>query len=155
MKAFLVVAALMVVVGCGALLSMALNGDGSDGYVMPVEQAAPKPKPTLTTTELRSEKVGDDRYRVWPRSEDVPNDGTYRFTTPHCGLDWMIDFDASFWQIVDRPGYGKDIPYFFIGTDRGTMTFGGNGNDVIYESSKGVKVPLVRLPGGIVIDLCM
>jgi hypothetical protein len=37
----------------------------------------PKPEPTLTTTELRSERVGKYRYRVWPRSENVPNDGAY------------------------------------------------------------------------------
>lgn len=35
------------------------------------------------------------------RRGDVPLHG------PHCGLDWMVDFDASFWS-AEQPGdYGK------------------------------------------------
>ena len=113
---------------------------------------APKPEPTLTRAEFRSQKVGN-RYRVWPRSEDVTNDGTYRFTAPHCGIEWMTDFDGSFWKIVDRKSYGKNRPSFFINGDRGTLTFEDD-ISIVYRASTGKEVRLRRLPGPRVIDLC-
>jgi hypothetical protein len=55
--------------------------------------ANPQPTPT---GDQRFERAADGRVRVWPATEDVENAGKYLFTAPHCGLDWMIDFDASF-----------------------------------------------------------
>ena len=112
----------------------------------------PKPEPTLTRAEFRSVEVGN-RYRVWPRSEDVTNHGVYRFSAPHCGLEWMTDFDGSFWKIVDLKSYGKNMPSFFINGDQGTLTFEDD-DSVVYRASTGKEVRLLRLPGPTVIDPC-
>jgi hypothetical protein len=118
-----------------------------------VRESGPKPELTPTVNEFRSEKVGKHRLRVWPRSEDVTNIGTYRFSAPHCGLEWMTDFDGSFWKIVDRQSYGKNGPAFFINSDQGTLTF-ENDDEVVYVASTGTKVRLHRLSGPIIIQLC-
>ena len=59
-------------------------------------------------------------YRFWPRSARVERGVVYRFEVPHCGLDWLVDFDGSFWEPVyvmpDRP------PDFAINSDIGTIT---------------------------------
>lgn len=113
----------------------------------------PKPEPTLTTAEFQSEPVGEYRYRVWPRSENVPNEGVYRFSAPHCGLEWMTDFDGSFWKITDRKSYGKHGPSFFINSDQGTLNFEAE-DLIVYRASTGKEVRLRRLPGPTVIHLC-
>jgi len=114
---------------------------------------SPQPESTPTTSEFRSEKVGKYRYRVWPRSADVPNVGAYRFSVPHCGLEWMTDFDGSFWKIIDRKSYGENGPSFFINSDQGTLTFEDD-DAVVYRPSRGQEIRLRRLPGPTVIHLC-
>jgi hypothetical protein len=113
----------------------------------------PKPEPTVTTEEFRSEPLGDGRYRVWPRSEDVANEGTYRFSAPHCGLSWMVDFDASFWDAL-RPhdSDGRDYA-FFHNSDQGTITFEGD-DGAVYIASTGEQISLRRLRGPIEMTPC-
>lgn len=113
--------------------------------------AKPQPSPT---GKQRSEQTGDGRVRVWPVTEDVEDEGTYLFTAPHCGLDWMIDFDASFWKAVKPADYGNGDHYpFFYNSDEGTITF-IESESAIYQASTGEKIRLERLPGPIVIDPC-
>ena len=152
MKRFVLLVSLIALVGVAAVTLVVLRDDDpSGGTLSGKESSVPKPEPTLTTAELRSERVGG-RYRVWPRSENVANDGVYRFSAPHCGLEWMTDFDGSFWRIIDK-SYGKDSPSFFINGDRGTLTFEDD-DSVVYRASTGEEVRLRRLPGPIVIHLC-
>jgi hypothetical protein len=127
--------------------------DGTRFNGAPVGSDSPKPEPSPTTLEFRSEQAGKYRYRVWPRSEDVPNEGSYRFTVPHCGLEWMTDFDGSFWRIVDRKSYGKHGPSFFINGDQGILTFEDE-DSIVYRASTVEEVQLRRLPGPTIIQLC-
>lgn len=155
MKRYLLFGLLLVAgVLAAAMILMAQDDGGGRGEPeVTAGFPAPRPEPSLTTANLRSEKVGRYRYRVWPRSADVPNEGTYRFSVPHCGLEWMTDFDGSFWRIVDRASYGKNGPSFFINGDSGTLTFEGD-DDVTYRASTGRAVELRRLPGPTIIRLC-
>lgn len=177
MKRFVWIGSLVAVLGAGAVTALVLrdgditecttferNPDGATRGVCPDRTSfngvpsdngslIPKPEPTLTTAELRSVQIDEYRYRIWPRSEDVPNDGAYRFSAPHCGLEWMTDFDGSFWKIVDRKSYGKNGPSFFINSDRGIVTFEGN-DSIVYRASTGQEVLLRRFPGPTVIQLC-
>ena len=112
-----------------------------------------KPEPRKTVAEFRSEEVGNDRYRVWPRSADVESSGVYHYTVEHCGLEWMVDFDASFWKAI-RPRRAAGPRFsFFYNSDTGTISF-RTPDDATYTSSKGVEVELRRLQGPIVIQPC-
>lgn len=64
----------------------------------------------------------------------------FRLST-HCGLDFRVDFDGSFWQLIEGSGHGVfDNP-----EDRGTMTL--LGNDVAqFRSDSGATVQFVRYP---------
>jgi hypothetical protein len=112
----------------------------------------PKPEPSITTEEFRSEPLGDGRYRVWPRSQDVVNEGTYRFTAPHCGLSWMVDFDGSFWDPSKPERDGRDY-LFFHNSDQGTISFESD-DAAVYTASTGVEVSLRRLSGPIEMTPC-
>ncbi|MPZ69805.1 MAG: hypothetical protein GEU71_09775 [Actinobacteria bacterium] len=114
-----------------------------------------KPEPSPTTADLDSEPAGEGRLKIRPRSADVAGVGTYRFTVPHCGLDWMVDFDASFWKAEHPDDYGKGNRYpFFYNPDVGTFTF-VSWDRAIYEASTGDQIRLRRLDGRIVITPCM
>jgi hypothetical protein len=113
-----------------------------------------QPEPTPTTQERRSEQLPGDRSRVWPISPDVPDEGKYLFTAPHCGIGWMIDFDASFWDAIEPDDYGEGENYpFFYNSDEGTITFTGE-NSAVYQASTGEEILLNRLPGPTIIDPC-
>lgn len=127
--------------------------DGTRFNGAPFGSSSPKPEPSPTTFDLRSEQVGKYRYRVWPRSKVVPDEGSYLFTVPHCGLEWMTDFDGSFWRIVDRKSYGKHGPSFFINSDQGILTFEDE-DSIVYRASTGEEVQLRRLPGPTIIHNC-
>ena len=94
----------------------------------------PKPEPS-STGEGRFEQLKDGKIRAWPTSEDIENEGTYFFTVPHCGLDWMVDFDTSFWKAIEPDDYGNGDKYpFFYNEDEGTITFTGT-DTAVYEAS--------------------
>ncbi|MBK5228980.1 MAG: hypothetical protein JJE05_10790 [Actinobacteria bacterium] len=110
-----------------------------------------KPEPSPATEEFESEQLDDGRVRIWPRSQEVADEGTYRFTVPHCGLDWMVDLDASFWSAEQPEDYGKGNRYpFFYNSDAGTFTF-ESADEAVYEASTGELIPLRRIDGPIVI----
>jgi streptogramin lyase len=122
--------------------------------VVPMEAdlSGAKPQPTPTAKQ-RFEQVGD-RVKVWPVTEDVANEGKYLFTAPHCGLDWMLDFDGTFWDAIEPDDYGDGENYsFFYNSDEGAITFTGD-DTATYQASTGEKVDLVRLDGPIVVHPC-
>jgi streptogramin lyase len=113
--------------------------------------AKPQPKPT---GKPRVEETEDGRISVWPVSEDVEDEGKYLFTAPHCGIGWMVDFDASFWEAVPPTDYGNGEHYpFFYNSDEGTITFDGP-DDAVYQASTGEEIQLRRLSGPVVLDPC-
>ena len=113
--------------------------------------AKPQPEPTA---DQRFEDLGNGRVRVWPVTEDVPNEGKYLFTAPHCGIDWMIDFDGSFWDPVKPEDYGNGERYpFFINADEGVITF-THDDRAVYQASNGTEIQLRRLKGPIDIHPC-
>ena len=120
-----------------------------------VDTSDAKPLPEPTATELRSEEQPDGSVLIYPVSADVPNEGKYLFSAPHCGLDWMIDFDGSFWEAEEPDDYKEnpDAYPFFINSDNGTIEFRSD-DEAAYQASTGELIPLTRLPGPIASDPC-
>lgn len=111
-------------------------------------QPAELPSPVR---DFRSEFVSDERgYRVWPTSGQVDPDVVYRFAAPHCGLDWLVDFDGSFWEPTYPIG---DKPDYAINSDIGTMTLVGP-DEATYVASDGSQVSLLRIDRPVVTHLC-
>ena len=78
----------------------------------------------------------------------------YRFDVPHCGLDWMLDFDGSFWRPLDpNLPEPKAAWAFLINADRGTIELVAT-NTAEYVSSTRHHVMLARLDGPVVTELC-
>lgn len=120
---------------------------------MSADLAGAKPQPSPTGKQ-RFQQTDDGKVQVWPVTEEVEDEGTYLFTAPHCGLNWMIDFDASFWKAVKPADYGNGDNYpFFYNSDEGTITF-TDSESAIYQASTGEQIRLERLAGPIVIDPC-
>ena len=127
--------------------------ESSRSVPMSADLTGAKPQPS-PTAEQRFEQTDDGKVRVWPVTEDVEDEGKYLFTAPHCGLDWMIDFDTSFWKAVKPADYGNGDDYsFFYNSDEGTITF-VDSDSAIYQASTGEKIRLERLDGSIVIHPC-
>ena len=127
--------------------------DASLRVPMAADLTGAKPQPA-PTGDPRAEEVHDGRIRVWPISGDVEDGGKYLFTAPHCGIGWMVDFDASFWHAVPPPDYGTGEHYpFFYNSDEGTITFEGP-DGAVYQASTGEEIQLRRLSGAIVVDPC-
>lgn len=121
---------------------------------MEADKSGARPQPT-PTGEQRFEDVGGGKVRVWPVTEDVENSGKYLFTAPHCGLNWMIDFDGSFWD-AKEPADFRDEPDaypFFYNSDEGVITFTGD-DTAVYQASTGETIELRRIEGPITVDLC-
>lgn len=113
--------------------------------------AKPQPKPT---GEQRFDTLGNGKIRTWPVTEDVTNQGKYLFIAPHCGLDWMTDFDGSFWDPVEPDDYGNGDRYsFFFNSDEGVITFVDD-DTATYQASSGQEVELRRIEGPIEIHPC-
>jgi hypothetical protein len=116
---------------------------------------APAALPPPVRDDFRSQFVSDERgYRFWPRSGHAERGVVYRFEVPHCGLDWLVDFDGSFWEgraIVDGTNWvpAEDIP----DGDTGTIELTG-ANWARYEASDGTWTLLSRVEGSIVRQLC-
>lgn len=120
---------------------------------MEADLSGAKPQP-MPTAEQRFEDAPGGRVRVWPVTEDVPNEGKYLFTAPHCGLDWMLDFDGSFWDALRPSDYGNGENYsFFYNSDEGAITFTED-DSAVYQASTGEKIRLERLSGPIEVDPC-
>ncbi len=113
---------------------------------------SPVDLPEPTQDEFRSEFVSDELgYRFWPRSANVDESVVYRFNVPHCGLDWLVDFDGSFWEPLYAANDGK--PSFAVNADTGTIELTGP-NEARYASSGGSGVMLVRIDGPVLRSPC-
>lgn len=121
---------------------------GSPATEVPVELPPP------TQDEYRSELVSDERgYRFWPISAPIESGVVYRCAVPHCGLDWIVDIDGSFWEgraIIFANDWvaADEIP----GGDVGTIEL--EGGAIRYESSDGTWTQLSRVDGSIVRQGC-
>jgi hypothetical protein len=114
------------------------------------EEPATLPPPVRD--DYRSEFVSDERgFRFWPRSGRAESGVVYRFEVPHCGLDWLVDFDGSFWEPVYAMPDSK--PDYAINSDIGTITLIGP-DDARYVSSTDEQISLFRVDGPIVRQLC-
>ena len=85
-----------------------------------------------------------------PISAPIEPGVVYRFGVQHCGLDWIVDFDGSFWEPVYEHGRK---PFYSINEDRGTMTLIGP-DHARYVASDRSEVVLVRVDGPIVRGGC-
>lgn len=96
--------------------------------------------------------MSDERgYRFWPRSAPAEFGVVYRFEVPHCGLDWLVDFDGSFWEPVYAIPDRK--PDLAINSDIGTITL-VEPDEARYVSSTDEQVSLFRVDGPVVRQLC-
>jgi hypothetical protein len=114
-----------------------------------VEQPAELPPPVRET--YRTESLGGDQgLRWWPISGQVESGVVYHFDVPHCGLDWVVDFDGNFWEPDYPPGRE---PSYASNGDRGTMTL-IEPDRARYVASDDSQITLVRVDGPIVRQLC-
>ncbi|CAN5700928.1 hypothetical protein BH24ACT26_BH24ACT26_04900 [soil metagenome] len=109
--------------------------------------AQPLPEPTLSDFRTQQTRQG---MKFWPRSASVDLDVTYRFSTGHCGLEHLTDFDASFWEPIDPNREAKD-PLFFYSEDDGTMTLVSK-NTAVYRASDEQEVRLKRLSSPLLLE---
>ena len=108
--------------------------------------AEPLPEPTANDHPAKETKKGTVYS---PISGEVEEGTEYHFNTGHCGLDFMTDFDGSFW-IPENPDEGDEPPEFFTNEDDGTMKLISEG-EAEYTSSGGVMVSLQRHQGPFVL----
>lgn len=106
----------------------------------------PRELPPLRHEEFRSRPLGrGGRYLFHPRSAPIEAGVPYSFEVPHCGLTWLVDFDASFWDPLDPNGAARD-PDFFINSKLGTVTITSE-NRAQFATRSGVEVTLRRHRG--------
>jgi hypothetical protein len=107
--------------------------------------AGPQPLPE-PTAEPRWEELDDDGVvRHWPRSAQVEPGVPYRMTAyTHCGLDHLLDFDGSYWEVAGGP----DDPYDALADpeDAGVITLVAD-DTAVYRSSTGAEFELRRTDG--------
>ena len=115
----------------------------------------PAELPPPIREDYRAEFVSSERgYRFWPRSGRATEGVVYRFEVPHCGLDWLVDFDGNFWAgraILFANGWvsAEEIP----DGDVGTIELSGR-NGARYESADGTWTLLSRVSGPVVRQPC-
>jgi len=122
-------------------------------------EASPPPEPAdlppPARSDYRSEFVSDERgYRSWPRSGTAERGAVYSFEVPHCGLDWIVDFDGSFWEgrssiFADGWVLAEKIPDGGVGTIELLVR-----DHARYESLDGRWTLLSRIDGPIVRHPC-
>jgi hypothetical protein len=127
-------------IGIAAIVLVAATSTGPRGLPEPLRE------------DFRSEFVSDEEgYRFWPRSAPVVQGVTYRYDTGHCGLDFMLDFDGTFWDPVN-PNVGEE-PFSFYEQDVGTIELVA-AEEARFTSSSGREIRLVRIDGPIVTHPC-
>jgi hypothetical protein len=92
---------------------------GVQGFESRRESNQPYPLPS-PTVRLRSEPAEGYRYRFWPGSAPVVEGVVYAFEVGHCGLEFLTDFDGSFWKPI--PTGDGEPPSVFINSDDGLGT---------------------------------
>jgi hypothetical protein len=133
-----------------------LGGTTPGGTTAPIDAGIdwsdPSELPPPTRDDFRSEFVSDaEGYRFWPRSGRITPSTVYRFDTGHCGLNFLADFDGSFWHPVLAAD--ATAPDFFFNQDVGAIAL-VDFNSARYRSSSGVEVEMERIRGPVVTQPC-
>lgn len=118
------------------LMTSCFHGSGSPAAL---------PSPTRADFRTLVTKRGT---KFWPRSAPVAIGVEYSFDTGHCGLDFLTDFDGSFWR-PSTPTAGE--PSFLSNQDSGTMTLVSR-DRAVYRASTGGQVALHRYPGPVLLQ---
>jgi hypothetical protein len=121
------------------------------GY-KPTWVGGPEPLPSPTMTTIKTRFLPNDRYKFTSASSAPVEMGVeYQYTTGHCGLSFLVDFDGSFWIPEDVPGDG---PKYYYNEDEGTMTLVSE-DEALYLSSDSQETTLTRHVGSITVKgLC-
>lgn len=92
----------------------------------------------------------DDQVRFWPRSAAVEQDVDYEMTVyTHCGLDYLFDFDTSFWLLASGHAHeGAADP-----VDEGVIRLVSD-DEALYTSSLGYEFDLTRHEGPKDVFMC-
>ena len=139
-----------VVIGVLVVVAAGIAWSFWPGY-KPTFLGGPEPLPSPTVRDNRMQEVGKDRFKFWPASAEVEQGVEYQFRSDHCGLDFLTDFDGSFWIPEEVPGDG---PTYYYNEDDGTMTLVSS-DRALYVSSDGQETNLTRHPGPITVKrLC-
>jgi hypothetical protein len=129
----------ILVAGCGTAIGV---GAGAE----------PRPLPE-PSTEPRSEQLPNHQVRFWPHSAAVEEEVRYHMSAyTHCGLDYLFDFDGSFWEVAAAP----DEPRGSVlndPADQGVVTL-VDPDTALYESSLGAEFRLIRIAGPRDVDVC-
>jgi hypothetical protein len=94
--------------------------------------------------------------RTWsgprePASPRVEGSGPFSFTLGHCGLDWFVDFDGSFWVPVDLiDGRASAL----INAEQGEMLL-LSPDRVQFRGESGFTANLARFPGPKYVWICL
>ena len=108
-----------------------------------------QPLPEPTAKHEIVEKGKD--YEVEPVSAPLTQGVRYRYNTGHCGLDFMTDFDGSFW--IPHAPEGK-VPDFFINETEGTLVVLSH-ERALFRAPDGGSALLTRHEGPLVLKgLC-
>jgi hypothetical protein len=97
------------------------------------------PEPTAPP---RTEQLDDSTWREWSTSAPVEEGVEYRMNVyTHCGLDYLLDFDRSFWDVEAAPHdpfEHLDDPF-----DEGLIRRVGR-DTAVFVSSAGAEFRLAR-----------
>lgn len=160
-------AACIVLVGCGASGALPPTATLPPAPTRLVPTATPTaaatspptitPIPPLTATpDLQPTSTLFAGFTVTPRSTAIAVGQPYLFDlSTHCGVNFWVDFDGSFWEatIPVYPGYGIPATPINTAVQRGTMTL-LDPDTALFEYQNG-RIPFRRLYGTrIVRGLC-
>jgi hypothetical protein len=125
---------------------------GVQGLESRRESNQPYPLPS-PIAPVRSEPVAAGRYKFWPQSAPVVEGIEYAFEVGHCGLEFLTDFDGSFWLPFESGR--RNPPYVFYGNDDGVGKIVlVDVNRSVYTNFMGVEIPLRRVRGPVVTVPC-
>jgi hypothetical protein len=96
---------------------------------------------------------GDTLLQAWPTSGRVEPGAAYRYSLGrHCGITAFVDFDGSFWDLLEPPGSGD--PLTIDGpTDTGVIVLVGS-DRAAFDSETGVWLWFARHLGPQAGDVC-
>lgn len=107
-----------------------------------------QPMPDPTGSDFRAVETTRGT-KIWPRSVPLIEGVQYRYSTGHCGLGFIADFDEAFWE--PHVPEGEKVRHFMISEDEGTLVVLSH-ERAHYRSSDGHSVLLTRVDGPIVLE---
>ncbi|MCA1605245.1 MAG: hypothetical protein LC775_07200 [Acidobacteria bacterium] len=94
----------------------------------------------------RRDDVTEKPTRVRATSAPAEPGVSYRYTLQtHCGVDWNVDFDGSFWHAIAEKRAIESGDYRTLGnpSDNGEMTL-TSPQRTLYKSNKGPEIVFAR-----------